>query len=80
MCLNLSDSALTMKKNVMTHFFVAARCVLQRLDEALKSSLRSDLEDVSLALLMSPAHFDAYLFRKATKVQSHSFVYLQGAV
>lgn len=47
-------------------------CV-QRLDKALKSALRSDLEDVSLALLMSPANFDAYLIRKATKVQSCSF-------
>ncbi|XP_003965178.2 annexin A1-like [Takifugu rubripes] len=39
----------------------------ERLDKALKSALRSDLEDVSLALLMSPATFDAYLIRKATK-------------
>lgn len=39
----------------------------QRLDEALKSVLRSDLEDISLALLMEPAHFDAFLLRKATK-------------
>lgn len=68
MGLNLSVSALTMKKEYHDTFFVAARCVLQKLDKALKSSLRSDLEDVSLALLMSPAHFDAYLFRKATKV------------
>lgn len=33
----------------------------------LKSVLRSDLEDVALALLMPPAHFDAYLLRRATK-------------
>ncbi|KAM9841303.1 annexin A1-like [Aulostomus maculatus] len=39
----------------------------EKLDEALKSALRSDLEDVTLALLMTPAHFDAYLFRDATK-------------
>ncbi|XP_073334576.1 annexin A1-like [Pagrus major] len=39
----------------------------ERLDKDLKSALRSDLEDVSLALIMSPAHFDAYLLRKATK-------------
>lgn len=45
----------------------------QRLDKALESSLRSDLEDVSLALLMPPAHFDAYLLRKATKVHPCSF-------
>ncbi|XP_038143526.1 annexin A1-like [Cyprinodon tularosa] len=32
-----------------------------------ESVLRSDLEDVALALLMPPAHFDAYLLRKATK-------------
>ncbi|XP_019965905.1 annexin A1-like [Paralichthys olivaceus] len=38
-----------------------------KLDKALKSALRSDLEDVSLALLMTPAQFDAYLIRKATK-------------
>lgn len=31
------------------------------------------MEDVSLALLMSPANFDAYLIRKATKVQSCAF-------
>lgn len=37
------------------------------LEKALKSALRSDLEDVSLALLMDPPHFDAYLLRKATK-------------
>lgn len=42
--------------------------VLQSLDKALKSALRSDLEDASLALLMMPSHFDAYLLRKATKV------------
>lgn len=46
---------------------------LQRLDTALKSVLRSDCEDVSLALLMPPAHFDAHLLRKATKVQVCSF-------
>ncbi|XP_061590492.1 annexin A1-like [Cololabis saira] len=39
----------------------------KKLHESLKSVLRSDLEDVSLALLMAPAHFDAYLLRKATK-------------
>lgn len=39
----------------------------KRLDKALKSALRSDLEDVSLALLMTPAHFDAFQLRKATK-------------
>ncbi|KAM9735595.1 annexin A1-like [Menidia menidia] len=39
----------------------------RRLDEDLKSALRSDLEDVSLALLMMPAQFDAYLLKKATK-------------
>ncbi|KAF3848795.1 hypothetical protein F7725_015292 [Dissostichus mawsoni] len=37
------------------------------LEKALKSALSSDLEDVSLALLMDPPHFDAYLLRKATK-------------
>lgn len=54
---------------------MTVRCscsALQKLDKAL-SSLRSNLEDVSLALLMSPAHFDAYLLRKATKVQGCSF-------
>ncbi|XP_016894413.1 annexin A1-like isoform X2 [Cynoglossus semilaevis] len=39
----------------------------KRLDQTLKSVLRSDLEDVSLALLMTPPQFDAYLMRKATK-------------
>ncbi|XP_068608799.1 annexin A1-like [Brachionichthys hirsutus] len=39
----------------------------ESLHEALKSSLSSDLEDVSLALLMTPALFDAHLLRKATK-------------
>lgn len=39
----------------------------QILEKDLKSVLRSDLEDVSLALLMPPTHFDAYLLRKATK-------------
>ncbi|XP_070706712.1 annexin A1-like isoform X2 [Pempheris klunzingeri] len=39
----------------------------ERLDKALKSALRSDLEDVSLALLMTPAEFDACMLRKATK-------------
>ncbi|XP_077478191.1 annexin A1-like [Stigmatopora argus] len=39
----------------------------QPLNKALKSALRSDLEDICLALLMPPAHFDAYLMRDATK-------------
>lgn len=39
----------------------------ERLDQALKKALRSDLEDVTLALLMPPPQFDAYLLRKATK-------------
>ncbi|KAM9820092.1 annexin A1-like [Neosynchiropus ocellatus] len=37
------------------------------LTQALKRALTSDLEDVTLALLMPPAHFDAFLIRKATK-------------
>lgn len=56
---------------------MAAPRVLQRLDEALESALRSDLEDVTLALIMAPAHFDAYLLRKATKV--NNFLYFQNA-
>lgn len=47
---------------------MAAPCVLQRLAEDLKDALRSDLEDVSLALLMTPAQFDAFQLRRATKV------------
>nr|XP_046230743.1 annexin A1-like [Scatophagus argus] len=39
----------------------------KNLEKDLKSALRSHLEDVSLALLMTPTHFDAYLLRKATK-------------
>ncbi|XP_029300962.1 annexin A1-like [Cottoperca gobio] len=39
----------------------------KRLDRDMKSALKSDIEDVSLALLMDPPHFDAYLLRKATK-------------
>ncbi|XP_018540824.1 LOW QUALITY PROTEIN: annexin A1-like [Lates calcarifer] len=39
----------------------------KKLEKALKSALHSDLEDISLALLMTPAQFDAYLIRKATK-------------
>ncbi|KAM4719550.1 annexin A1-like isoform 2-T2 [Anableps anableps] len=39
----------------------------KNLVKSLKSALRSDLEDVALALLMPPAHFDAYLLRRATK-------------
>ncbi|XP_059214125.1 annexin A1-like [Centropristis striata] len=37
------------------------------LEEDLKAVLRSDLEDVALALLKTPAQFDAFLMRKATK-------------
>ncbi|KAM8872223.1 annexin A1-like [Synchiropus picturatus] len=37
------------------------------LTQALKSAFRFDLEDVTLALLMPPAHYDAFLIRKATK-------------
>ncbi|KAM4634380.1 annexin A1-like [Polymixia lowei] len=37
------------------------------LADDLKSALKSDLEDVSLALLMTPAQFDAHQLRKATK-------------
>lgn len=47
-------------------------CGSQRLEVALKSVLRSDLEDVTLALLMSPAQFDAHQLRKATKVNNSS--------
>ncbi|XP_072309746.1 annexin A1-like [Eucyclogobius newberryi] len=39
----------------------------EHLDKALKSALVRDLEDVSMALLMTPAQFDAYCIRKATK-------------
>lgn len=39
----------------------------EKLDTALESVLRRDLEDVTLALLMTPAHFDAYELRQATK-------------
>ncbi|KAM7393247.1 hypothetical protein PAMA_008072 [Pampus argenteus] len=39
----------------------------KKLDEDLKGALRSDLEDVTLALLMTPAQFDAFQLRKATK-------------
>ncbi|XP_061149549.1 annexin A1-like [Syngnathus typhle] len=39
----------------------------QSLNRALKRALRSDLEDICLALLMPPAHYDAYLIRDATK-------------
>ncbi|XP_034752784.1 annexin A1-like isoform X2 [Etheostoma cragini] len=39
----------------------------QSLDKALQSVLSSHLEDLALALISTPAHFDAYLFRKATK-------------
>ncbi|KAL2100374.1 hypothetical protein ACEWY4_004768 [Coilia grayii] len=37
------------------------------LEEALKSALKSDLEDVVLALLMSPAQYDAHELRHAMK-------------
>ncbi|XP_077354286.1 annexin A1-like [Festucalex cinctus] len=39
----------------------------QPLERALKRALRSDLEDICVALLKPPAHFDAYLIRDATK-------------
>ncbi|XP_037548600.1 annexin A1 [Nematolebias whitei] len=39
----------------------------KNLVKSLKSALRSDLEDVALALLMKPAYYDAHLLRKATK-------------
>lgn len=51
---------------------VTAPCVLQKLELALKSALKSHLEDACLALLMTPAHFDAYLLRKAMKVNISS--------
>lgn len=43
---------------------------MQSLEGALKSALRSDMEDVCLALLKTPAQLDAYFIRKATKVLS----------
>lgn len=43
-------------------------CVLQSLEAALKKALKSHYEDICLGLLMTPAHFDAHLFRKATHV------------
>lgn len=39
----------------------------ESLEKALKSALGGDLEDVALALLMTPAQFDAHCIRKATK-------------
>lgn len=39
----------------------------ESLDKDLQSALRGDLEDVALALLMTPAQFDAHCIRKATK-------------
>ena len=48
---------------------MSSSVALQKLEKDLKSALRSDLEDVTLALLMRPAQFDAYLIRKATKVK-----------
>ncbi|CAN9504790.1 unnamed protein product [Ophioblennius macclurei] len=38
-----------------------------KLEKDLEDALRFDLEDVTLALIWSPAHFDSYLIRKATK-------------
>ncbi|KAJ0057657.1 hypothetical protein NL108_011609, partial [Boleophthalmus pectinirostris] len=37
------------------------------LEKELKSALKGDLEDVALALLMTPAEFDAFCIREATK-------------
>jgi len=42
--------------------------VFQALSADLRSVLRSDFEDVVVALLMSPTHFDAHCLRTATKV------------
>lgn len=39
----------------------------QKLDKDLESVLRSDLEDVTLALLMTPAQFDAYELNRAMR-------------
>lgn len=39
----------------------------KRLVDDMKSALWSDLEDITLALLMPPAHYDAYELRRATK-------------
>uniref|UniRef100_A0A3Q3KIG9 Annexin n=1 Tax=Monopterus albus TaxID=43700 RepID=A0A3Q3KIG9_MONAL len=39
----------------------------KKLEVALKKALKSDHEDICLALLMPPAYYDAFLFRKATK-------------
>uniref|UniRef100_A0A667XT72 Annexin n=1 Tax=Myripristis murdjan TaxID=586833 RepID=A0A667XT72_9TELE len=40
------------------------------LADALKSALRSHLEDVALALLMTPAQFDAHELTKTRTIQS----------
>ncbi|KAM3599460.1 uncharacterized protein V6R79_005919 [Siganus canaliculatus] len=39
----------------------------ERLEDDLESALRSDLEKVCMALIKTPAHFDAWLIRQATK-------------
>lgn len=41
---------------------------LQPLDAALKSALKGDLEDVVLALLQTPAKYDAHELKLAMKV------------
>uniref|UniRef100_A0A3Q3K8R5 Annexin n=1 Tax=Monopterus albus TaxID=43700 RepID=A0A3Q3K8R5_MONAL len=46
----------------------------KKLEVALKKALKSDHEDICLALLMPPAYYDAFLFRKATKVNISNVV------
>lgn len=45
---------------------------LQPLETALKSALKGDLEDVVLALLKTPAQYDAQQLKLAMKVNMHA--------
>lgn len=62
------------KKQQQTQAFMCPPTVLQTLEVALKKALKSDFEDICLGLLMTPPHFDASLFRKATHVNNSWFM------
>jgi len=54
--------------------------MLQPLVDGLKKALKSDFEEVVLALLMTPPEYDASEMKRAMKVQCFFFFFFNNSV